>query len=331
MKRSKKKSDENHAGFHVARASLRARLSNLAFARVLSVRTLPPRSGVVEESKDETEGFFYTVLSKEIDGDRKFFATRSTRARINLGGFVVGPAMIVDAALGRHHASAYPAPGDIVCGTPEANNTSSEKERAAASHVFTTWTGSGSALLELSKMMENGARMKAPDVLVMLRQPASDAARVFLEIEDRRQAGASDAPSMRGLRLARDAADEIGALALVVAFDDVRVLAVDEHKRTGRKLKRPMTERETSRRPLHLHVTASQFVKMLSASLSDGSPAAAFDSEFAEAEAPPPLPPPTHSEAISALVSAWRPVSPLPPGSRSESPAYVPTSPPRAS
>jgi hypothetical protein len=196
-------------GFETSRRKVVEALSNLNFAKIVSIVQLPNKFDPLEPHfQGEVEEVF---ASKHKIAPRHAYFSKF--ARNSQGVSVLGCFSIVDTSLGTSHASALPQLGDIVVGSfVEAG------KKGKLPFEFKGWCNNGKPLLELHRVLQFGTRMSAKELHNLLRQPASISAAFSLRLN-------SSSVSSTQKRHAQKVAlcvDDIWNIARALCFKDLQ-------------------------------------------------------------------------------------------------------------
>jgi hypothetical protein len=163
-------------GYENARRKVVETLSNLNFARVVSIIQMPPKVGKDPIFQGEVEEVFCGKNSR-VMARHAFF---SKFLRNTMGVNVLGCFTLVDSAMGPDHSSSIPNVGDILVGS-FVNAT----QRGKLPYEFKGWCNNGKPLLELLRILQFGSRMSKGELHMLLRQPASVTANFALRLQEK--------------------------------------------------------------------------------------------------------------------------------------------------
>ena len=196
-------------GYENARRKVAETLSNLNFARVVSIVQMPPKfQGKENIFQGEVEEVFSGKHSKA-SARHAFFSKFS---RNSMGVSVIGCFSIVDSAMGTEHVSSVPQLGDILVGS-----FVSATQRGKLPFEFKGWCNNGKPLLELLRIIQFGSRMSKGEIHSLLRQPASVTANFALRLQEKFLKVYERAEAQK----AASAQDDIWLLARVLCFRDL--------------------------------------------------------------------------------------------------------------
>lgn len=163
-------------GYESARRKVVETLSNLNFARVVSIIQMPPKVGKDPIFQGEVEEVFCGKNSR-VAARHAFF---SKFLRNTMGVNVLGCFTLVDSAMGPDHSSSIPNVGDILVGS-----FVSASQRGKLPFEFKGWCNNGKPLLELLRILQFGSRMSKDELHMLLRQPASVTANFALRLQEK--------------------------------------------------------------------------------------------------------------------------------------------------
>jgi hypothetical protein len=163
-------------GYENARRKVVETLSNLNFARVVSIMQMPPKVGKDPIFQGEVEEVFCGKNAR-VMSRHAFF---SKFLRNTMGVNVLGCFTLVDSAMGPDHSSSIPNVGDILVGS-----FVSATQRGKLPYEFKGWCNNGKPLLELLRILQFGSRMSKEELHMLLRQPASVTANFALRLQEK--------------------------------------------------------------------------------------------------------------------------------------------------
>ena len=197
-------------GFETSRRKVVEALSNLNFAKIVSIVQLPNKFDPVEPHfQGEVEEVF---ASKHRVSPRHAFFSKF--ARNSQGVSVLGCFSIVDTAMGISHASALPQLGDILVGSfVEAG------KKGKLPYEFKGWSNNGKPLLELFRVLQFGTRMSSKELHTLLRQPASITAAFALRLNS----SSVSTPQKRHATKVSQSVDDIWNIARALCFKELHL------------------------------------------------------------------------------------------------------------
>jgi hypothetical protein len=204
-------------GFEVSRRKVVESLTNMNFARIVSIVTLPNKVDPLEPHfQGEVEEVF---PSKHRSAPKHAFFSRFTRN--TQGVSVMGCFQIVDTPMGTCQASALPQLGDVLVGSfVEAGR------KGKIPFEFKGWCNNGKPLLELLRVLQFGTRMSTKELHTLLRQPASITAAFALRLNS----STITLSQRRHAQKVSQSADDIWNIARALCFKD---LSLDESLKTS--------------------------------------------------------------------------------------------------
>ncbi len=196
-------------GFETSRRKVVEALSNISFARIVSIVQLPNK---IDPKEPHFQGEVEEVFASKYKSTAKhaFFSRFSRNAQ---GVSVMGCFQIVDTAMGTAHASALPQVGDVLVGSfVEAGR------KGKIPYEFKGWCNNGKPLLELSRVLQFGTRMSAKELHTLLRQPASITAAFALRLNSK-----SISPlQLHHAQQVSQSVDDIWNIARALCFKDIQ-------------------------------------------------------------------------------------------------------------
>jgi hypothetical protein len=196
-------------GFETSRRKVVEALSNISFARIVSIVQL---SNKIDPKEPHFQGEVEEVFASKYKSTAKhaFFSRFSRNAQ---GVSVMGCFQIVDTAMGTAHASALPQVGDVLVGSfVEAGR------KGKIPYEFKGWCNNGKPLLELSRVLQFGTRMSAKELHTLLRQPASITAAFALRLNSK-----SISPvQLHHAQQVSQSVDDIWNIARALCFKDIQ-------------------------------------------------------------------------------------------------------------
>lgn len=203
-------------GFEVSRRKVVEALSNMNFAKIVSIVQLPNK---LDPSEPHFQGEVEEVFaSKHRTAPRHAFFSRF--ARNTQGVSVLGCFTIVDTPMGTCQASALPQLGDVLVGSfVEAGR------KGKIPFEFKGWCNNGKPLLELLRVLQFGTRMSSKELHTLLRQPASITASFALRLNAN-----TSASQRRHAQKVSQCVDDIWNIARALCFKD---LSLDESLKTS--------------------------------------------------------------------------------------------------
>ena len=203
-------------GFEVSRRKVVEALTNMNFAKIVSIVQLPNKLDPTEPHfQGEVEEVF---ASKHRSAPRHAFFSRFSRN--TQGVSVMGCFTIVDTPMGTAQASALPQLGDVLVGSfVEAGR------KGKIPFEFKGWCNNGKPLLELLRVLQFGTRMSAKELHTLLRQPASITAAFALRLNAN-----TSASQRRHAQKVSQSVDDIWNIARALCFKD---LSLDESLKTS--------------------------------------------------------------------------------------------------
>jgi hypothetical protein len=197
-------------GFETSRRKVVEALSNLNFAKIVSIVQLPNKFDPLEPHfQGEVEEVF---ASKHKIAPRHAYFSKF--ARNSQGVSVLGCFSIVDTSLGTSHASALPQLGDIVVGSfVDAG------KKGKLPFEFKGWCNNGKPLLELHRVLQFGTRMSSKELHNLLRQPASISAAFSLRLNS----SSVTSVQKRHAQKASLCVDDIWNIARALCFKDLKL------------------------------------------------------------------------------------------------------------
>jgi len=204
-------------GFEVSRRKVVESLSNMNFAKIVSIVQLPNK---VDPSEPHFQGEVEEVFpSKHRTSPKHAFFSRFTRN--TQGVSVMGCFQIVDTPMGTCQASALPQLGDVLVGSfVEAGR------KGKIPFEFKGWCNNGKPLLELLRVLQFGTRMSCKELHTLLRQPASITAAFALRLNS----NTITLTQRRHAQKVSQSADDIWNIARALCFKD---LSLDESLKTS--------------------------------------------------------------------------------------------------
>jgi hypothetical protein len=189
-------------GFEITRRKLVETLSKLTFMRVTMV-TFPPsalRTGT--HFQGEAEEVFPGKFQQR-KGRTAFFSRYARSQGLN----ILGTFQVIDAPIGLNHSSAIPQIGDILVGSI------TETKKGKIPYELRGWSNNAQPLLELYRISQYGTRMSEKELIGLLKQPGSAAAKIFLRLN--RNLSQSE---KQLAEKAVQAQDDLWCLARIVCF-----------------------------------------------------------------------------------------------------------------
>jgi hypothetical protein len=204
-------------GFEVSRRKVVESLTNMNFAKIVSIVQLPNKLEPLEPHfQGEVEEVF---PSKHTAFPKHAFFSRFSRN--TQGVSVMGCFQIVDTAMGTCQASALPQLGDVLVGSfVEAGR------KGKIPFEFKGWCNNGKPLLELLRVLQFGTRMSSKELHTLLRQPASVTAAFSLRLNS----STITLSQRRHAQKVSQSADDIWNIARALCFKD---LSLDESLKTS--------------------------------------------------------------------------------------------------
>jgi hypothetical protein len=204
-------------GFEVSRRKVVESLTNMNFAKIVSIVQLPNKVDPLEPHfQGEVEEVF---PSKHRTSPKHAFFSRFTRN--TQGVSVMGCFQIVDTPMGTCQASALPQLGDVLVGSfVEAGR------KGKIPFEFKGWCNNGKPLLELLRVLQFGTRMSTKELHTLLRQPASITAAFALRLNS----STISLSQKRHAQKVSQSADDIWNIARALCFKD---LSLDESLKTS--------------------------------------------------------------------------------------------------
>ena len=204
-------------GFEVSRRKVVESLTNMNFARIVSIVQLPNKIDPLEPHfQGEVEEVF---PSKHRTSPKHAFFSRFSRN--TQGVSVMGCFQIVDTPMGTCQASALPQLGDVLVGSfVEAGR------KGKIPFEFKGWCNNGKPLLELLRVLQFGTRMSSKELHTLLRQPASITAAFALRLNS----STISLSQRRHAQKVSQSADDIWNIARALCFKD---LSLDESLKTS--------------------------------------------------------------------------------------------------
>ncbi len=202
---------EVQRGYEASRRSVAETLSNLNFARVVSV--------IQNTSRSSRGDFMFQGEVEEVFcGKHGRHASRhayfSKFSRNESGVSVMGCFNLADTPMGTAHLSSVPQIGDVLVGSFV---TASAKGKLP--FEFKGWCNNGKPLLELMRILQFGSRMSKGELHTLLRQPASVTASFALRLQGSTLCGSSRINAER----ASEAQDDIWLLARALCFRELDI------------------------------------------------------------------------------------------------------------
>lgn len=203
-------------GFEVSRRKVVEALSNMNFAKIVSIVQLPNK---LDPSEPHFQGEVEEVFaSKHRTAPKHAFFSRFSRN--TQGVSVLGCFTIVDTPMGTCQASALPQLGDVLVGSfVEAGR------KGKIPFEFKGWCNNGKPLLELLRVLQFGTRMSSKELHTLLRQPASITAAFALRLNAN-----TTASQRRHAEKVSKSVDDIWNIARALCFKD---LSLDESLKTS--------------------------------------------------------------------------------------------------
>lgn len=195
-------------GFETSRRKVVESLTNLSFARIVSIVQLPNKIDPMEPHfQGEVEEVFASKHKMHVK--HAFFSRFSRNTQ---GVSVLGCFSLVDTPIGTSHASALPQLGDVLVGSfVEAGR------KGKLPFEFKGWCNNGKPLLEFLRVLQFGTRMSAKELHTLLRQPASITAAFVLRLNSK----SMSTPQLRHANLASQCVDDIWNIARALCFKEL--------------------------------------------------------------------------------------------------------------
>jgi len=240
--------------YSTARLKLHETLKQFSFVKVVEIVNVPASNG---------KPSFYHGTAITLERDRKqqeVFFDKGSRLRYT-AMIEIGPAKLVDAAIGREHSSSIPQVGDVLIGVLADNLRKSRIPK-----VLRSWSRHGNIIQELSRIFEYGTQQSELAIRKLLTQSES-----------------LMAESLGTKPTFKNAADDIWMLAKVILWGDTRILAIMNNIETNRKLKKDADEQELKlASSIKINIPASEFVSNLAFRFEDPDILKDFEEHFSE-------------------------------------------------
>jgi hypothetical protein len=256
--------------FSSARRNLFDILSQYTIGRVFEINDMPPAGG--------RPAYFH---GKIVIGDKNPEYLYFDKAGRQKGMITIGPARLIDCALGKNHKTAIPQINDILVGVKVENTN--EKRNKSNPFIFRSWSANGKIIMELKRMVEFGTRMNITEIRSIFRQSSGATAQKIMDAEKNRDSIPS--AILMEMILSAKAVDDMYLLVRVVLWGDLRILSILHSLQTSSKLKRSETTAE-SNAALDLKISSSafEFVNSISQKLLDDTIMSHFTDLFEEFE-----------------------------------------------
>jgi hypothetical protein len=158
-------------GFEITRRKLVETLSQLTFMRVTMINFPPSALRTGTHFQGEAEEVFPGRNQQK--RSRTAFFSRYARSQ---GLNILGTFQLVDAPVGVGHSSSIPQIGDILVGSI------TETKKGKIPFELRGWSNNAKPLLELYRISQYGTRMSEKELMNLLKQPGSAAAKIFLRL-----------------------------------------------------------------------------------------------------------------------------------------------------
>ena len=253
-----------------ARRNLFDILSQYTIGRVFEINDMPPAGG--------RPAYFH---GKIVIGDKNPEYLYFDKAGRQKGMITIGPARLIDCALGKNHKTAIPQINDILVGVKVENTN--EKRNKSNPFIFRSWSANGKIIMELKRMVEFGTRMNITEIRSIFRQSSGATAQKIMDAEKNRDSIPS--AILMEMILSAKAVDDMYLLVRVVLWGDLRILSILHSLQTSSKLKTSETTAE-SNAALDLKISSSafEFVNSISQKLLDDTIMSHFTDLFEEFE-----------------------------------------------
>jgi len=240
--------------FASARLKLHDTLKQFSYVKVVEIVNVPPNNG---------KPAFYHGIAITIARDLKqqeVFFDKGSRLRYT-AMIEIGPAKLVDSAIGREHPNSTPQVGDILIGVMADNLRKSRIPK-----VLRSWSRHGNLVQELARISEFGTQQSEAAIRKNLTQTESLLAE-SLNLKPTLQC----------------AADDLWVIAKVILWGNTRLLAVKNHIEKGKKLKVEATENELEvAGSIKISTTAQEFISGIGFRFEDPEVIKEYNDHFEE-------------------------------------------------